>query len=158
SFMRIVRSAVLPVRDELYVQAARVSGLSRPYIVTRHVLPRISGVVIVQASLFAGAALLAPSGLAYLGLFVQQPTPSWGGMLADGITVILAQPWLIWPPGVVITLTVLALGLLGDAVRDTSVESWAPTASTRGPRPVTAQSTVAANAPAKVAGALLSVE
>jgi peptide/nickel transport system permease protein len=122
--MRIVRSATLPIREELYVAAARVSGLSRRYIVSRHVLPRISGPIIVQAALFAGGALLVQTGLAFLNLLVAPPAPSWGGMFADGLTNISLQPWLIWPPGVMIALTILAFGLLGDAVRDATTETW----------------------------------
>jgi peptide/nickel transport system permease protein len=124
---RVVRSATLPVRQELYVAAAQVSGLSHPYIVVRHVLPRIRGPIIVIASLWAGAALLAQSGLAYLGLLVPVPAPSWGGMIGDGIQAIVQQPWLIWPPGIAITLTVVALGLVGDAVRDATAENWSAT-------------------------------
>jgi peptide/nickel transport system permease protein len=122
--MRIVRSATLPVREELYIAAARVSGLSRPYIISRHVLPRIAGPIIIQASLFSGTALLAQAGLAFLGLLAAPPAPSWGGMLNDGIQNIVLQPWLVWPPGVMIALTAVAFGLLGDAVRDATSEGW----------------------------------
>ncbi len=122
--MRVVRSATLPIREELYVKAAEVSGLSRTYILTRHILPRIAGVVIVQASLLAAVALGVQSGLAFLGLLVEAPAPSWGGMVADGTTVLLLHPWLIVPPGVAIAVTMLALSLLGDAVRDAAVETW----------------------------------
>jgi len=122
--MRVVRSATLPVREELYIAAARVSGLSRTYIIGRHVLPRIAGAVIVQASLLSAAALLVQSGLAFLNLLVAPPAPSWGGMIADAATAIVLQPWLIWPPGVAIALTILAFGLLGDAVRDATTERW----------------------------------
>jgi peptide/nickel transport system permease protein len=122
--VRVVRSAVLPVREELYIAAARVSGLSRPHIIFRHVVPRIVGVVIVSASLLAGSALIAQTGLAFLGFVVQPPAPSWGGMIADGISAIVLQPWLIWPPGLAIMLTIVALGLLGDAARDTTAERW----------------------------------
>jgi len=124
SLMRVVRSATLPVREELYIAAARVSGLSRSYIVSRHVLPRVSGPIIVQTSLVAATALVVQTGLSFLNLLVSAPAPSWGGMIADGANVVVVQSWLIWPPGVVITLTVLALGLLGDTVRDTSAETW----------------------------------
>ena len=127
--MRVVRSATLPVREELYVKAAEVSGLSRTYILTRHILPRIVGVVIVQASLLAAVALGVQSGLAFLGLLVQAPAPSWGGMVADGTTVLLLHPWLIVPPGVAIAVTMLALSLLGDAVRDAAVETWSGSAA-----------------------------
>ena len=122
--MRVVRAATLPVREELYIAAARVSGLSHFAIIRRHVLPRVAGPVIVQASLLSAVALLVQTGLAFLGVVVQAPAPSWGGMVGDGISVIILQPWLLWPPGMVITITVLALGLLGDAVRDATAEAW----------------------------------
>src|SRR5207253_231777 len=104
----------------------RVSGMSRTYIISRHVLPRIMGPVIVQASLLAATALLVQTGLAFLALIAAPPQPSWGGMVADGVGVMFQQPWLIWPPGLAIAITVLALGLLGDAVRDASIEGWSP--------------------------------
>lgn len=122
--MRIVRSATLPVRQELYIAAAQVSGLSRWYIIARHVLPRVAGPVIVQSSLLAAAALLVQSGLGFLTLVVPQPAPSWGGMVADGAQAMELQPWLIWPPGLAIAITVLALGLLGDSVRDATTAAW----------------------------------
>ncbi|HEU4702992.1 MAG TPA: dipeptide/oligopeptide/nickel ABC transporter permease/ATP-binding protein [Conexibacter sp.] len=131
---RIVRAATMPVREELYIAAARVSGLSRPYIVSRHVLPRIAGVVIVQASLFAATVVVAQAGLAFLGVLGDPPAPSWGEMITDGIAVLQLQPWLIWPPGIAIALTVLALSLLGDAVRDATAEGWS-SASRRRRRP-----------------------
>jgi peptide/nickel transport system permease protein len=124
SIARVIRSATLPVREELYIAAARVSGLSRPYIISRHILPRIQGVVIVQYALFAAACILAEAGLAFLGVVGNPSAPSWGAMVADGISVIQLDPWLLWPPGIAIGLTVLALTLLGDALRDTRTEAW----------------------------------
>jgi len=121
---RVVRSATLPIREELYIAAAQVSGLSRFYIITRHVLSRILGVVIVLAAIYAATSLVTQTGLAYLGLIVPLPAPSWGGMVGDGISALTNQPWLIWPPGVAMTLTVVAFGLLGDAVRDVTAERW----------------------------------
>ncbi len=160
--MRVVRSAALPVREELYVAAAQVSGLSHPYIISRHVLPRIAGTVIVQASLIAAAALLVQTGLAFLSLIVAEPAPSWGGMVADGMNVILLQSWLIWPPGIAIALTVLALGLFGDVVRDATTESWSATPVRPKRRP---SATRRAEVPVALAGAtgaghdsLLSIE
>ena len=128
ALIRVVRSATLPIRNEQYLDAARVAGLSKTYIVSRHVLPRISGVVIVQASFLAATALVAQAGLAFLGLLVPNPAPSWGGMIADGTTALLTHPWLIWPPGILICLTILALNLLGDTVRDATTEAWLPVA------------------------------
>jgi peptide/nickel transport system permease protein len=138
--MRIVRSATLPVRQELYIAAAQVSGLSPTYIIRRHVLPRIAGAVIVQASLLAGGILLVEAGLAFLGLLAPAPAPSWGEMVNEGIQAIVLQPWMIWPPGIVLALTVLAFGLLGDVVRDVSAESWsAPTHRKRALRAVASE-------------------
>jgi peptide/nickel transport system permease protein len=153
---RIIRSATLPIREELYIAAARVSGLSHSYIVVRHVLSRIAGPVIVLGSLFAAVALLAQTGLAYLGLIVAPPEPSWGGMVGDGIANIITQPWLIIPPGIVMGLTIMAFGLLGDAVRDANAESWssAPVRRAR-PRRVEARAAAAAG---PASDALLSVE
>jgi len=130
-FARVVRGATLAVRHELYVAAARVAGLPTRQIIVKHILPRVAGPIIVRTSLFAGGALLAQSGLSYLGLGVQPPTPTWGGMVAEASTVIGQQPWLLVPPGVVIGLAILAFGLLGDAVRDVTAERATPAAGRR---------------------------
>jgi peptide/nickel transport system permease protein len=133
--IRVIRSAVLPVREELYVAAARVTGLKPGYIMGRHILPRVSGPILVQASLFAGAAVLAQAGLAFLGLLGAPPAPSWGGMMNDGTQNIVLQPWLIWPPGIAMMLTVFAFGFLGDTIQEALSESWqAPVRRRRGRR------------------------
>jgi peptide/nickel transport system permease protein len=119
--MRVVRSVTLQVREELYIKAARVSGLSHLSIVARHVLPRIRGPVIVQGTLFGAYALLFETGIAYLGLTTNPTAPTWGGMVADASTVIQQSTWLIYPPGIVIALTILALSGLGNAIRDIAV-------------------------------------
>ncbi|MFC4948858.1 dipeptide/oligopeptide/nickel ABC transporter permease/ATP-binding protein [Pseudonocardia sp. GCM10023141] len=133
SLMRVVRSATVAVRSEPYIAAAQVSGLSRGYIVVRHVLPRIAGPIIVQASLIASFALVVQTGLSFLGLIVDAPAPSWGGMVADGIKAIVLQPWLIWPAGIAIVATGLALGLLADIARDATTEGWSPQPARRRP-------------------------
>jgi peptide/nickel transport system permease protein len=122
--VRVIRSAVLPVREELYVAAAQVTGLSRFYIMRRHILPRVSGPILVQASLFAGAAVLAQAGLAFLNLLGNPPAPSWGGMMAEGTQNISLQPWLIWPAGLAMMFTVLAFGFLGDTIQEALSENW----------------------------------
>jgi len=127
--IRVVRSTVLSVREELYVAAARVSGVSEPRIVIRHVLPRIAGPVIVQASLFAAIALAIQTGLAFLSLGVAPPAPSWGGMVGEAANLIDQDGWLLVPSGGIIALTILAFGLIGDAVRDATVEGWSGTAA-----------------------------
>jgi len=126
---RVVRSTVLSVREELYVAAARVSGVSEPRIVLRHVLPRIAGPVIVQASLFAAIALAIQTGLAFLSLGVAPPAPSWGGMVGEAANLINQDGWLLVPSGGIIALTILAFGLIGDTVRDATVEGWSATAA-----------------------------
>jgi oligopeptide/dipeptide ABC transporter ATP-binding protein len=116
--MRVARGAAISVRPELYLTAARMAGLTQTQILRRHVLPRVAGPVIVQASLFAGAALVTETGLGFLGLGVQDPDPSWGNMVANASNVISQHPWLLVPSGGLIGLAVLAFGLLGDGVRD----------------------------------------
>ncbi|MYW91694.1 dipeptide/oligopeptide/nickel ABC transporter permease/ATP-binding protein [Amycolatopsis rubida] len=131
SLARVVRGATLTVRQELYITAARAFGLPDRTIMVRHVLPRVSAPIIVQTSLFAGGALLAETGLGYLGLGVQAPTPAWGNLVADASTVIAQQPWLLVPSGLVIGLAVLSFGLLGDAGRDTAADRRARSAQGR---------------------------
>jgi peptide/nickel transport system permease protein len=91
--------------------------------------------VIVYTSYLCALALLAQTGLSYLSLVVAAPAPSWGGMVADGAGAIYLQPWLVWPPGIAIALTVLAFGLLGDGVGDVTTDRWSGRGSTtRRPR------------------------
>ena len=115
---RVVRGASLRVREDLYISAARISGLSHRRIMLRHVLPRMKGPIIVQATLFAAYALLFETGLAYLGLTSDVGAPTWGGMVGEASAVIEQQSWLLVPPGVVIALTILAFTTIGDATRD----------------------------------------
>ena len=125
--VRVVRAATLAVRSELYVKAAEVVGLSRFQILRRHVLPRVLGPILVQVSVFAAAAVAIESTLGFLGLDVNPPAPSWGSMVAEGATQINQQPWLIVPSGLTIALTVLAIGLLGDTIRDALSRNGAKT-------------------------------
>lgn len=119
---RVVRASTIEVRAEQFVTAAVTAGMTPLHVLRRHVLPRVAGPVIIQAALLAGSALLVESGLNYLGLGIQPPAPSWGGLVADASQAIDTQPWLLVPSGAVIVLTALALGLLGDVVRDLSAD------------------------------------
>jgi peptide/nickel transport system permease protein len=121
--VRVVRAATKVTREELYVAAARVSGLGNLRIMFRHILPRLAGPVIVQISLFAGIALIVQSGLGFLNLGVSAPAPSWGGMVGEAAQVLQQFPWLLVPSGGIIGLTILAAGLIGDAVRDVNAEA-----------------------------------
>jgi peptide/nickel transport system permease protein len=129
ALMRIVRGATVAVRQEQYIVAAQVSGLSTRQVLWRHVLPRIAGPIIVQTSLFAGVALIFQTGLDFLGLATQPPTASWGSMVAEGAQNIVTDSWMIVPPGCLIALMILAFGLLGDGVRDSYAAGWAASAA-----------------------------
>ena len=121
---RVLRSVTLAVREELYIAAARISGLSDAHIIVRHVLPRIAGPVIVQLSLFAAISVIVQTGISFLGLGVSPPAPTWGGAIFEASASLNDFPWLLVPSGGVVALTVLAFGLLGDSLRDASTESW----------------------------------
>jgi peptide/nickel transport system permease protein len=121
---RVLRSATLAVREELYISAARLCGLGDGYILLNHVLPRVIGPVVVQLALFAAIAVLVQTGVAFLGLGVQPPAPTWGGMIFDASASLNDFPWLLAPTGAVVALTILAFGLIGDGVRDASTEGW----------------------------------
>ncbi|MBX3705347.1 MAG: dipeptide/oligopeptide/nickel ABC transporter permease/ATP-binding protein [Pseudomonadales bacterium] len=118
AFFRLMRGAALEVREELYVDAARVSGSGNVRIVFRHVLPNVTGPLIVQTTLAFSYVLLAEAGLSFIGLGVQPPESSWGVMLATAQRYVQQQPFLAVPPGLMIMFTVLAFNLLGDGVRD----------------------------------------
>jgi peptide/nickel transport system permease protein len=122
---RVVRSVTLAVREELYIHAARISGLSEARIIATHVLPRVFGPVVVQLALFGCIAVIIQAGVNFLGLGVPPPTPSWGGMVFEASATLSDFPWLLLPTGGVLALSVLAIGTLGDSLRDTAVEGWA---------------------------------
>ena len=122
--MRVIRSVTMAIREDLYIEAARVSGLSHWQIMRRHVLPRIYGPIVVQATLAASVAVMLASGLAFLGFGVQVPAPSWGTMVAEAASQYQQQSWFLVPTGGIIALTVLSLGLLGDALRDALTGQW----------------------------------
>ncbi len=124
SLSRLVRGVTLTTKEELFVPAAQVSGLSKPQIIVRHLLPRIMSLVIVQASLLASVSILIQSSLAFLGFGPRDPQPSWGGLIRTAREQLTAQPWLLVAPGVVVALTVIALNIFGDALRDTATERW----------------------------------
>ncbi len=115
---RVVRGEVLSVREEPYVAAARSLGFGDGRILLRHVLPNAVSPVIVSATLGVGHAILAEAALSFLGLGVQPPTPSWGGMVAAGRDVMLDAWWITTFPGLAIVLTVMSFNLVGDGLRD----------------------------------------
>jgi peptide/nickel transport system permease protein len=117
-YTRVVRGTVLSAREAEYVTAARVSGTSDRAIVLRHILPNVLPPVIVLATLGIAGAIILGSTLSFLGLGIKPPTPEWGNMLSDGRSMIRHQWWVSFFPGLAIMLTVLAINLLGDGLRD----------------------------------------
>ena len=160
--MRVIRSVTMGIREDLYIDAARVSGLSHWRIMRRHVLPRITGPIVVQATLVASVAVLLACGLAFLGFGVQVPAPSWGTMVAEAASQYQQQPWFLVPTGGIIALTVLSLGLVGDALRDAVTGQWTGSTRTaaryrRPPAAAPAAPELTEGAPAREPGALLVV-
>lgn len=118
AFLRLARSVVLAEREEVYVKSARVIGASANRILLRHILPNIAPPLIIQITLTIGAVLLAEAGLSFVGLGVQPPGASWGTMLNTAATYMSLNAFLAVPPGLAIVITVLAVNLLGDVIRD----------------------------------------
>ncbi len=115
---RLTRSVALGVREQEYIDAARVSGQSDRAIVLRYILPNCSSPIIVQATSIMGFAILAEAAISYIGLGTRAPTPSWGLSLSEGSNYMWVAPHLVIYPGVAIVYVVLALNLLGDGLRD----------------------------------------
>ena len=117
-YARIVRSSVMTVRDNEFVEAAKAIGANDAQIIASHILPNCLAPIIVQVSLKVASAILSTSGLSFLGLGVKAPTPEWGSMLSGGRAYLRNAPHLTVFPGLCIRLTILSMNLLGDGLRD----------------------------------------
>jgi len=115
---RMVRAEVLSIRERDYVQAAIALGIGRWRIIWRHIIPNVMAPVFVAVTLGVAAAILIESGLSFLGLGVQPPTPSWGNILAQGRSVMQFAWWMTLFPGLAIFVTVLGYNLVGEGLRD----------------------------------------
>jgi peptide/nickel transport system permease protein len=115
---RLIRGEVLRLREESYVRAAEALGARRRHIIFRHLLPNALGPLLVASTLGVGDVILLEAGLSFLGLGVQPPTPSWGGMILDSKEVLVSAPWIGVFPGLAILITVLSVNLFGEALRD----------------------------------------
>jgi peptide/nickel transport system permease protein len=118
-YARVVRGAVLSLREREFVQAARALGGRDVRVLLRHILPNALSPWLVVATLDMARVIVIESALSFLGLGVQPPTPTWGGMLADGRVYISTAWWLATFPGLAILVTVLGINLFGDGLRDT---------------------------------------
>lgn len=117
-FARTVRSDVLQVRAQPYVEAARLMGVPAREIVARHVLLNVAPGIVVQAGIRVSIAILLESGLSFLGVGVVPPTPDWGLMIAEGRAFITMAPWIAGIPGLVLAVLLVALNLCADGLRD----------------------------------------
>ncbi|MBR8830819.1 MAG: hypothetical protein N5P05_001056 [Chroococcopsis gigantea SAG 12.99] len=117
---RVIRGQVLSLKEQEFIQAAKALGANPLYIIVRHVLPQTASYIIISATLAIPGFIVSESVLSLIGLGIQQPDPSWGNLLslANNASIIVLQPWLIWPTTLLIVLTVLAFNLLGDGLRD----------------------------------------
>jgi peptide/nickel transport system permease protein len=117
---RVVRGQVLSIKEREFVQAARAMGAKPFYIIIRHVIPQTATYLITSATLAIPSFIVSESVLSLIGLGIQPPDPSWGNLLsiATNTSILVFQPWLIWPPALLIILTVLAFNILGDGLRD----------------------------------------
>lgn len=118
SFMRVVRGAVLSVRNTTYVESATVVGAPTLTILRRHIFPNITAPLVVHGSLNFAFAVLSEASLAFLGLGNKPPSPSWGSMIADSYQDMNISPWAAIFPGLAVAITVLGFNLLGDGLRD----------------------------------------
>jgi len=117
-FSRLVRSTVLSAKQNDYVLAARTVGCTGGRIAIRHILPNAVGPALILAAIYVSWAILLAAGLSFLGMGAQPPTPEWGLMLSNGRQYLRVAPWLTTFPGLAIMATVVAINLLGDALRD----------------------------------------
>jgi dipeptide transport system permease protein len=117
-YVRLVRASAISELTKDYVTAAKVAGVGPLRLMLSTVLPNCLAPLIVQAALGISDAILAAAGLGFLGLGAQPPTPEWGSMLADSRDLITSNPWVMAMPGIAILITVLAINLMGDGLRD----------------------------------------
>ncbi len=117
---RVIRGQVLSIKEREFVQAARAMGAKPLYIIIRHVIPQTATYLIISATLAIPSFIVSESVLSLIGLGIQPPDPSWGNLLSisTNTSILIFQPWLIWPPALLIILTVLSFNLLGDGLRD----------------------------------------
>ena len=115
---RIIRASILTVRDQEFVEAAKAVGTKDFRIITKHIIPNAIAPIIVQSTLGVAGAILSAAGLSFIGLGIQPPSPEWGAMLSEGRTHLRDHPHITTFPGLAIMITIFALNLFGDGLRD----------------------------------------
>jgi peptide/nickel transport system permease protein len=117
-FARIIRSAILSVKSQEFIEAAKACGTKDSRIIRKHIIPNAIGPIIVQATLHMATTILGIAALSFIGLGIQPPTPEWGSMLSDARDQMRYYPYLVIIPGIAIVMAVLSLNLIGDGLRD----------------------------------------
>lgn len=117
-FARVIRSSILSIKDQEFIEAAKACGTSDARIIFKHIIPNAIGPIIVQATLAMGSTILIIASLSFMGLGIKPPAPEWGTMLYEGRDYLRQAPYLILFPGAAITVSVISLNLLGDGLRD----------------------------------------
>jgi len=118
TFARLTRAAILTLREMEYITASQGLGASPFQVVFAHILPNMIGLLIVEATLELGYAIIEESGLSFLGFGIQPPTPSWGNLLSNASEHFTKHPWLAIFPGLMIFLTIISVNYIGDGLRD----------------------------------------
>ncbi|QYK43110.1 MAG: ABC transporter permease [Paracoccaceae bacterium] len=117
-FARVARASTLSVKQEPYVEAAIAAGVSTPLIIIRHIVPNILAPIVVLMALWSASSIRIEATLSFLGIGTRPPNPSWGNIIRDGLNSMFATQWPIIAGGLAITIVVLAISIIGDAVRD----------------------------------------
>ncbi len=117
-YCRIIRSSVLTVTGQTYIEAAHSCGTSNIRIIMKHVLPNAIGPIIVEATMAVGTAIISAAGISFVGMGIQPPAPEWGAMLSEAKNYMMLYPYMVVFPGLAIGITALSMNLMGDGLRD----------------------------------------
>ncbi len=115
---RIIRSSVMSLKEQEFIEAARACGTGNVRIILRHIIPNAMGPIIVEGTLTIARTIISIASLSFIGLGIQPPAPEWGAMLSEAKKYMISYPYLVYAPGIAIVLTVMSLTLLGDGLRD----------------------------------------
>ena len=118
SMSRIIRSSVMGLKGQEFIEAARACGTSGTRIILKHIIPNAIGPITVQGTLTVARSIITIASLSFIGLGIQPPNPEWGAMLSDAKSYMISHPYLVYAPGIAIILTVMSMTLIGDGLRD----------------------------------------